>query len=185
MACIWGGWCACTLTASGACTHPGTKHADGTTERLSGTQAHSTLLNLAGYTGAGLEDWLHRHSTVPTRLAESRWPTREISSSSDCPGAAGRCTGRPSRGVLAAELPRNRSCPPRCRAATPEARLLEHCAARRAEPVAHAKVAHYGAVSPSGVREARRGGVAAPRGCLVRSRGSPAARGRVGRRFPC
>lgn len=49
---------------------PGAKYADGSTVRLSVTQAHNTLLNLAGYTDTGLEDWLRHHSAVPTRLAE-------------------------------------------------------------------------------------------------------------------
>lgn len=34
------------------------------------TQAHDTLLNLASYTHAGLEDWLRQYSVVPARLAE-------------------------------------------------------------------------------------------------------------------
>lgn len=49
---------------------PGAKYADGSAVRLSVTQAHNTLLNLAGYTDTGLEEWLRHHSAVPTRLAE-------------------------------------------------------------------------------------------------------------------
>jgi fermentation-respiration switch protein FrsA (DUF1100 family) len=48
----------------------GERKADGAAVRLSVSDAHGTLLSLAGYVDADLADWLHQYSEVPARLAE-------------------------------------------------------------------------------------------------------------------
>lgn len=48
---------------------PGETNPDGTIVRLPVSEAHETLLTLAGYVDAGLESWLRQHSQVSARLA--------------------------------------------------------------------------------------------------------------------
>lgn len=48
---------------------PGEKNPDGSIARLPVSNAHETLMTLAGYVDAGLEDWLRQYSQVNAQLA--------------------------------------------------------------------------------------------------------------------
>lgn len=54
---------------------PGERQQDGSTVRLSLTQAHGSLLSLAGFVDSSLESWLRQYSRVDAELAKCPLPT--------------------------------------------------------------------------------------------------------------
>ena len=55
---------------------PGEQKSDGTIVLLTVNEAHDTLLTLAGFVDAGLEDWLREYSQVPALLAACPVPDK-------------------------------------------------------------------------------------------------------------
>ncbi len=55
---------------------PGERSADGSVVRLTVTEAHETLMALAGYVDTGLESWLRQNSAVASHLARCPVPDR-------------------------------------------------------------------------------------------------------------